>query len=136
MPAGLEHALQLHRDPGAVDLQQPAVGDARSMQPRHVGLTGGHAELFCCLAALTPLDRGSAILGGQDASTLGGRERRRIAVVCQQFNLVNRPTARQNALAGRLGHVPAWRGWLRRFRRGDHLLAFTSRTSPAASRIG
>ena len=83
----------------------------------------GKTTLFRCLAALTPLDRGSAILGGQDVSTLGGRERRRIAVVFQQFNLVNRLTARQNVLAGRLGHVPAWRGWLRRFTRGDHLLA-------------
>jgi phosphonate transport system ATP-binding protein len=26
-------------------------------------------------------------------------------------------------LAGRLGHVPAWRGWLRRFERQDRLLA-------------
>jgi phosphonate transport system ATP-binding protein len=83
----------------------------------------GKTTLFRCLAALTPLDRGTAILGGRDVSTLGGRERRRIAVVFQQFNLVNRLTARQNVLAGRLGYVSAWRGWLRRFTRVDHLLA-------------
>jgi phosphonate transport system ATP-binding protein len=43
--------------------------------------------------------------------------------VFQQFNLVNRLTALQNVLAGRLGYVPAWRGWLRRFERADRLLA-------------
>jgi phosphonate transport system ATP-binding protein len=83
----------------------------------------GKTTLFRCLAALTPLDRGTATLGGDDVSLLGSRERRRIAVVFQQFNLVNRLTARQNVLAGRLGHVPAWRGWLRQFTRADHLLA-------------
>jgi phosphonate transport system ATP-binding protein len=83
----------------------------------------GKTTLFRCLAALTPLDHGTATLGGADVGTLGGRERRRIAVVFQQFNLVNRLSARQNVLAGRLGHVPAWRGWLRRFTRADHLLA-------------
>jgi phosphonate transport system ATP-binding protein len=53
-----------------------------------------------------------------------GRERRRIAVVFQQFNLVSRLSALQNVLAGRLGRVATWRGWLRRFERQDRLLAY------------
>ncbi len=52
-----------------------------------------------------------------------GRARRRVAIIFQQFNLVSRLTALQNVLAGRLGHVTAWRGWLRRFERHDMLLA-------------
>ena len=69
------------------------------------------------------MDKGQARLGANDVSTLQSRERRRIAVVFQQFNLVNRLTTKQNVLAGRLGYIPAWRGWLRSFEESDHLLA-------------
>ncbi len=83
----------------------------------------GKTTLFRCLSGLTQMDQGRALLGGTDVSALRGRERRRIAVVFQQFNLVNRLTAKQNVLAGRLGYVPAWRGWLRLFEKSDHLHA-------------
>lgn len=83
----------------------------------------GKTTLFRCLAGLTAMDRGSARLGEADVSRLESRERRRIAVVFQQFNLVNRLSALGNVLAGRLGHVPAWRGWMRHFEPADHLLA-------------
>ena len=83
----------------------------------------GKTTLFRSLAGLTALDAGSVHLGGIDVSTFQGRERRHIAVVFQQFNLVSRLSALDNVLAGRLGHVPAWRGWLRRFSRADTLLA-------------
>ena len=86
----------------------------------------GKTTLFRSLAGMTPLDSGKALLGGVDVAGLHGRERRRIAVVFQQFNLVGRLTALQNVLAGRLGYVPAWRGWLRRFTRPDVLLALES----------
>ena len=77
-----------------------------------------------CLAGLASLDTGSAYLAGADVARLQWRERRRIAVVFQQFNLVNRLSALDNVLAGRLGYVSAWRGWLRRFERADLLLGF------------
>ena len=83
----------------------------------------GKTTLFRCLAGLTPMDSGTAILEGRDVASFKGRERRHIAVVFQQFNLVSRLSALQNVLAGRLGYVPAWRGWLRRFSRADVLLA-------------
>jgi phosphonate transport system ATP-binding protein len=86
----------------------------------------GKTTLFRSLAGMMPLDSGKALLGGVDVAGLHGRERRRIAVVFQQFNLVGRLTALQNVLAGRLGYVPAWRGWLRRFTRPDVLLALES----------
>lgn len=84
----------------------------------------GKTTLFRCLVGLTPMDAGSAYLNGRDVTTLKGRERRHIAVVFQQFNLVNRLSAVANVLAGRLGYVPPWHGWLRRFPRADLLLAF------------
>jgi phosphonate transport system ATP-binding protein len=83
----------------------------------------GKTTLFRSLAGLTALDAGSAYLRGIDVASLVGRERRHIAVVFQQFNLVSRLSALDNVLAGRLGAVPAWRGWLRRFSRDDMLLA-------------
>ena len=79
----------------------------------------GKTTLFNCLAGLMPMDAGAALLQGRDVAGLRGRERRHIAVVFQQFNLVARLSALDNVLAGRLGAVPAWRGWLRRFSRAD-----------------
>ena len=83
----------------------------------------GKTTLFRCLAGLSTLDAGAVHLGGVDVATMHGRERRHIAVVFQQFNLVNRLSALHNVLAGRLGHVSAWRGWTRQFSRADTLLA-------------
>ena len=53
----------------------------------------GKTTLFRCLAGLASLDAGSAYLAGTDVARLQWRERRRIAVVFQQFNLVNRLNA-------------------------------------------
>jgi len=83
----------------------------------------GKTTLFRCLAGLSPPDAGTVLLRGRDVAHLRGRERRHVAVVFQQFNLVGRLSALDNVLAGRLGHVPAWRGILRRFARADLLLA-------------
>lgn len=83
----------------------------------------GKTTLFRTLAGLTPLDAGSARLQGRDVASFKGRQRRHIAVVFQQFNLVNRLSALDNVLAGRLAYVAAWRGWLRQFSRADVLLA-------------
>jgi phosphonate transport system ATP-binding protein len=89
-----------------------------------LGASGaGKTTLFRCLTGLTALDRGVATIDGADVSSLMRSERRRIAVVFQQFNLVARLTAKQNVLAGRLGFVPSWRGCLRMFTEEDHALA-------------
>jgi phosphonate transport system ATP-binding protein len=83
----------------------------------------GKTTLLRCLTGLLAPDAGIAALDGADIARLRGRERRQIGVVFQQFNLVSRLTALDNVLAGRLGHVPAWRGWLRRFGPADQVLA-------------
>jgi len=83
----------------------------------------GKTTLFRCMTGLIVPDHGAVSIGGDDIAAIRGRDRRRVAVVFQQFNLVGRLTAFDNVLAGRLGHVPAWRGWLRRFARADQLLA-------------
>ena len=83
----------------------------------------GKTTLFRCITGLLAPDVGEVRVAGLDVSRLRGRERRHIAVVFQQFNLVSRLSALDNVLAGRLGHVAAWRGWTRRFTRADRLLA-------------
>jgi phosphonate transport system ATP-binding protein len=83
----------------------------------------GKTTLFRCLAGVSVLDAGAVLLRGADVAALRGRERRHIAIVFQQFHLVGRLSALDNVLAGRLGHAPAWRGWLRRFARADVMLA-------------
>jgi phosphonate transport system ATP-binding protein len=83
----------------------------------------GKTTLFRCITGLSTPDSGAVRLADFDMTHFRGRERRRIAVVFQQFNLVNRLSALENVLAGRLGYVPMWRGWLRRFKREDKLLA-------------
>ncbi|HEX3347369.1 MAG TPA: phosphonate ABC transporter ATP-binding protein [Acetobacteraceae bacterium] len=83
----------------------------------------GKTTLFRCLTGLLASDAGTVQLDGATVAHLRGRERRQIGVVFQQFNLVSRLTALENVLAGRLGHVACWRGWLRRFGAADHRLA-------------
>ncbi|MFN0302474.1 MAG: phosphonate ABC transporter ATP-binding protein, partial [Burkholderiales bacterium] len=84
----------------------------------------GKTTLFKCMTGLMAPDRGTVRVAGLDVGALHGRERRHIAVVFQQFNLVSRLSTLENVLAGRLGHTPSWRGWTRRFERSDRLLAF------------
>ena len=83
----------------------------------------GKTTLFRCITGLLAPDTGSVHVAGLDVAQLRGRERRHIAVVFQQFNLVSRLSALDNVLAGRLGHVSTWRGWSRRFTSADRLLA-------------
>ena len=83
----------------------------------------GKTTLFRCIAGLQRPDSGTIRIDGDDVVHLHGHLRRRIAVVFQQFNLVSRLSALDNVLAGRLGHVAAWRGVTRIFSRDDRLLA-------------
>ncbi len=71
---------------------------------------------------------GEILFRGQDIAKLSGRAlrkvRRRIGMVFQEYNLVERLTVMENLLCGRLGYVSAWRAWLRRFPPKDIERAF------------
>lgn len=53
----------------------------------------GKTTLLRCVAGLLEAESGSVRLGGTDVRALKGGERRRVAVVFQQFNLVSRISA-------------------------------------------
>ncbi len=73
-------------------------------------------------------DRGRDPVRGQDLAKLSGlalrQARRRIGMVFQEYNLVERLTVMENLLCGRLGYVAAWRAWLRTLPAGDIERAF------------
>ena len=53
------------------------------------------------------------------------RIRRRMAMVFQQANLINRLSTLENVLLGRMGYLPTWRTSLRRYPAADRRRAFS-----------
>jgi phosphonate transport system ATP-binding protein len=94
-----------------------------------IGPSGtGKSTLIRCINRLVDPTSGEIIFRGQDLARLSGRElriaRRRMGMVFQEYNLVERLSVIENVLCGRLGYVPVWRAWLRRFPAQDIDRAF------------
>jgi phosphonate transport system ATP-binding protein len=94
-----------------------------------IGPSGtGKSTLLRCINRLVEPTAGRIVFAGQDICPLSGsalrQARRRIGMVFQEYNLVERLTVMENLLSGRLGYVPAWQAWLRRFPRADIDRAF------------
>jgi phosphonate transport system ATP-binding protein len=94
-----------------------------------IGPSGtGKSTLIRCINRLVEPSGGAILLDGQDLVPLRGRAlrlaRRRIGMVFQEYNLVERLSVMENLLAGRLGYVPLWRAWLRRYPQADIDRAF------------
>ena len=97
-----------------------------------VGLIGpsgaGKSSLIRCINRLVEPTGGSVRLNDMDVTKLGGRElrkvRRRIGMIFQEFALVERLTVMENVLSGRLGYVPFWRSFTRRYPQADVDTAF------------
>jgi phosphonate transport system ATP-binding protein len=95
-----------------------------------IGPSGtGKSTLIRCINRLVDPTAGEILFRGQDLVRLSGRDlrraRRHIGMVFQEYNLVERLTVIENVLCGRLGYVPVWRAWLRRFPKADVDRAFT-----------
>jgi phosphonate transport system ATP-binding protein len=89
-----------------------------------LGASGaGKTTLLRCVAGLTCVDGGTIDVAGIPVAAMSNRARPQVAVIFQRFNLVQRMSALDNVLAGRLGRVRAWRGITRQFARVDRLLA-------------
>src|SRR6476620_989065 len=89
-----------------------------------IGPSGtGQSTLIRCINRLVDPTAGEIWFRGQDLARLKGRElraaRRRIGMVFQEYNLVERLSVIENVLCGRLGYVPVWRDWLRKFPPAD-----------------
>ena len=94
-----------------------------------IGPSGtGKSTLIRCINRLVDPTSGSIMLGGTDLAKLQGEPlraaRRRLGMVFQEYNLVERLTVIENVLCGRLGYVPVWRAWTRRFPAEDIARAF------------
>jgi phosphonate transport system ATP-binding protein len=85
-----------------------------------IGPSGaGKSTLIRCINRLVETSAGEIRLGGTDLVGLGTgelrRQRRRIGMIFQEYALVERLTVMENVLSGRLGYVPFWRSFTRRF---------------------
>jgi phosphonate transport system ATP-binding protein len=94
-----------------------------------IGPSGaGKSTLIRCINRLVEPTSGEILFMGQDLAKLNGRElrlaRRRIGMVFQEYDLVERLSVIENVLCGRLGYVPVWRAFLRRFVEADIDRAF------------
>ncbi len=97
-----------------------------------VGLIGpsgaGKSTLIRCVNRLVEPTSGAIRLGDVDIAKLGAgdlrRTRRRIGMIFQEYALVERLSVMENVLSGRLGYVPFWRSFLRRYPGDDVANAF------------
>ncbi|MFW5823337.1 MAG: phosphonate ABC transporter ATP-binding protein [Marinobacter sp.] len=98
-----------------------------------VGLIGpsgaGKSTLIRCINRLVEPSGGEILLADTNLAALRGRAlrraRRRIGMIFQEYALVERLTVMENVLSGRLGYVPAWRSFLRRYSPDDVAKAFS-----------
>jgi phosphonate transport system ATP-binding protein len=89
-----------------------------------IGLSGsGKSTLLRCINRLIDPTAGEIIWNGVDLAKLEGDElrqvRRKIGMVFQHFNLVERSTVLINILSGRLGYAKTWPTMLHRFSKDD-----------------
>ncbi|MDX2447656.1 MAG: phosphonate ABC transporter ATP-binding protein [Desulfobacterales bacterium] len=101
-------------------------------QPQVITIIGpsgaGKSTLIRCINRLVEPTSGKVLLDDMDIVSLTRRElrkaRRRMGMIFQEYNLVDRLTVMENLLSGRLGYVSFWRAYSRRFPREDVTAAF------------
>jgi phosphonate transport system ATP-binding protein len=94
-----------------------------------IGPSGaGKSTLIRCINRLVEPTDGRILLGDIDLAGLNRRAlrqaRRRMGMIFQEYALVERLTVMENVLTGRLGYVPFWRSFTRRFPPADIERAF------------
>jgi len=106
--------------PGKPVLKHITVDIAPSGVTAIIGPSGtGKSTLIRCINRLVEPTEGQIVLDGQDITHLSGQRlreaRRKLGMVFQEYNLVERLTVMENLLTGRLGYMPAWSAFLRKF---------------------
>jgi phosphonate transport system ATP-binding protein len=89
-----------------------------------IGSSGaGKSTLLRCINRLVEPTSGSIVLNGTELTRLRGRQlreaRRKIGMVFQSFNLVDRLTVMENVQSGRLGYISTWAAIMRRYPKKD-----------------
>ena len=89
-----------------------------------IGSSGaGKSTLLRCINRLVEPTSGSIVLNGTELTSLKGRQlraaRRKIGMVFQGFNLVDRLTVMENVQSGRLGYISTWAAIMRRYPKED-----------------
>lgn len=110
-----------------------------------IGPSGaGKSTLIRCINRLVEPTEGSVSLDGTAITALGDSElresRRDMAMVFQEYNLVERLTVMENVLSGRLGYVSFWQAFRRNFpeedvRHARELLATVGMSDQINSRV-
>lgn len=101
-------------------------------EPQVVAIIGpsgaGKSTLIRCVNRLVEPTSGSIMLDDTNITTLGRRElrraRRRMGMIFQEYNLVERLTVMENLLSGRLGYVSFWRTFRRHYPPDDIRAAY------------
>jgi phosphonate transport system ATP-binding protein len=94
-----------------------------------IGPSGaGKSTLIRCINRLVEPTSGKIMLDDIDVRRLNRRElrnvRRRMGMIFQEYNLVERLTVMENLLSGRLGYVGFWKTYRRKFPAEDVAAAF------------
>jgi phosphonate transport system ATP-binding protein len=89
-----------------------------------IGPSGaGKSTLIRCINRLVEPTGGKVFLNDLELSALGAgqlrRARRRMGMIFQEYNLVERLSVMENVLSGRLGYVGFWRSYFRKFPQAD-----------------
>ena len=85
-----------------------------------IGSSGaGKSTLIRCINRLIEPTTGSVKLNEVEITTLGKnglrKARRRMGMIFQEYNLVDRLTVMENVLSGRLGYVSFWQAYRRKY---------------------
>lgn len=104
----------------------------RVEEPKVITIIGpsgaGKSSLIRCINRLVEPTSGKILLDGTDIAGLSSRglrkARRRMGMIFQEYNLVERLTVMENVLSGRLGYIGFWRAYRRKFPPEDVTAAF------------
>ena len=89
-----------------------------------IGPSGtGKSTLLRCINRLIDSTEGQIIVNDVDICQTKGRPlrklRRKLAMVFQEYNLVERLSVMENVLSGRLGYMSTWQAWRRTYTQQD-----------------